>query len=99
MGKLVRDHIPRLFGGHTRTLNEAEYRAALNTKLQEEVAEYLESGEVMELADVLEVVYTLAALDGVSAAKLEGLRAQKAAERGGFSARMWWEPTPLQADE
>ncbi|OLV16334.1 hypothetical protein BOO71_0012133 [Deinococcus marmoris] len=57
------------------------------------MAEYLESGEVLELADVLEVVYALAELDGVGRAELEDLRARKAEERGGFVARPWWEPS------
>lgn len=91
MGKLVRDRIPELFGGHSRTLDEPGFRAALRAKLQEEVAEYLESGEALELADVLEVVYALAELDGVSAAGLEEMRARKARERGGFGKRLWWE--------
>lgn len=91
MGKLVRDLIPQLFSGQTRTLTDSEYRTALRAKLGEEVAEYLESGDVMELADVLEVVYALAALDGVSATEMETLRLGKANERGGFKARIWWE--------
>ncbi|MDV6374935.1 nucleoside triphosphate pyrophosphohydrolase [Deinococcus arenicola] len=78
------------FNGTVRSLNPAELRAALRSKLGEEVAESLDSGEVLELADVLEVVYALAELDGVG--ELEELRAQKAEERGGFGARLWWEP-------
>lgn len=93
MGKLVRDRIPELFGGTTRRLDDGEFRAALRGKLQEEVAEYLDSGETLELADVLEVVSALAALDGVSAERLEELRAQKAAARGSFGERLWWTAT------
>lgn len=65
---------------------------ALRVKLQEEVAESLESGDVLELADILEVVYALAKLDGVSSAELEQRRAAKAEERGSFERRLWWEP-------
>ncbi|PNY80088.1 nucleoside triphosphate pyrophosphohydrolase [Deinococcus koreensis] len=93
MGKLVRDRVPELFDGHSRPLDEVEYRAALRGKLQEEVSEYLESGEVHELADVLEVMQALAGLDGVSAAGLEDMRKKKAAERGAFDARLWWTAT------
>ena len=92
MPKLVRDRIPELFGGHSRPLDETEYRHALREKLQEEVAESLESGDVLELADILEVVYALAKLDGVSSAELERQRAAKAEERGSFERRLWWEP-------
>ena len=91
MGKLVRDRIPELFGGYSQTLDEPGFRAALRDKLQEEVTEYLESGDPPELADVLEVVYALADLDGVSPTRLEEMRARKAAERGGFGKRLWWE--------
>ncbi|CAM4448760.1 nucleoside triphosphate pyrophosphohydrolase [Deinococcus marmoris] len=91
MGKLVRDRIPELFGGKSHLLNPDDFCAALRTKLGEEVAEYLESGEVLELADVLEVVYALAELDGVDRNELEDLRARKAQECGGFAARLWWE--------
>ncbi|MGH8909906.1 MAG: hypothetical protein ACRD0K_26275 [Egibacteraceae bacterium] len=43
-----------------------------------------------ELADILEVVLTLAGDLGVDAAGLETLRAAKAAERGGFAGRVVW---------
>ncbi|MFC4639164.1 phosphoribosyl-ATP pyrophosphohydrolase [Deinococcus hohokamensis] len=92
MPKLVRDRIPELFGGVARPLGEADFRAALREKLREETQEFLDSGDVTELADVLEVVYALAAQDGVSPAALEALRAAKARERGGFHARLWWAP-------
>lgn len=97
MGKLVRDRIPELFGGPGSvyvSLSTSGYRAALLDKLLEEAHEYLKSGETLELADVLEVVYALAALGGVSRAELEELRATKARERGGFADRVWWEHAP-----
>ncbi|GGK29612.1 hypothetical protein GCM10008955_24270 [Deinococcus malanensis] len=97
MGKLVRDRIPELFGGPDSvyvSLSTPGYRVALRNKLLEEAREYLESGETLELADVLEVVYALAALDGVSRAELEELRATKARERGSFADRVWWEDAP-----
>ncbi|PIG96147.1 nucleoside triphosphate pyrophosphohydrolase [Deinococcus sp. UR1] len=92
MGKLVRDRIPELFGGQTRLLTEGEYRAALRAKLEEEVAEYLDSGEPEELADVLEVLRALAALHGLTPEDLEVLRRAKADARGGFAGRIWWTP-------
>ncbi|ALW89075.1 nucleoside triphosphate pyrophosphohydrolase [Deinococcus actinosclerus] len=92
MGKLVRDRIPDLFSGQTRTLTEGEYCAALRAKLEEEVAEYLDSGDAEELADVLEVLRALAALHGLSPEELEALRRAKADARGGFAGRVWWTP-------
>lgn len=91
MAKLVRDRIPDLFGGSARPLNPPDFRVALREKLREETEEYLEAGDVQELADVLEVVYALAALDGLTPADLEVLRARKAEARGAFLRRLWWE--------
>ena len=91
-GKLVRDGIPHLFPTSTyRVLDAAEYGAALRAKLTEEVGEYLADGTPEELADVLEVLHTLAARHGLTPEDLERLRAQKAAERGGFAGRVWLE--------
>ena len=57
----------------------------------EEVGEFLASdSDPEELADVLEVVYALAALTGTDLQQLEKLRAAKADERGGFVDRIIW---------
>ena len=101
MAKLVRDLVPQLYGdqpGAHRTLNDAEFETALREKLQEEVAEYLESGEVVELADILEVVYALARLDGVTESQLDYFRAEKAQKRGSFEERVWWDGDVLTPD-
>ena len=91
--KLVRDGIPDIIrekGGtpvyHIAT--RSEYERALTAKLREEVDEYLESGAAEELADILEVVYTLAASAGYSNEQLNALRDKKADERGGFTGRV-----------
>jgi predicted house-cleaning noncanonical NTP pyrophosphatase (MazG superfamily) len=94
-GKLIRDRIPEVFGSAgVRALSETEFAVALRAKLAEETGEYLAAttpGERRaELADVLEVVYALAGLDGLSSAKLEVARQEKAIE-GGFAARLWWQ--------
>ena len=94
MGKLIRDRIPELLGdqaGTHRRLNDTELEAALRDKLQEEVQEYLDSGEVMELADILEVVYALAKLDGVTESQLDYFRTEKASKRGAFNERLYWD--------
>jgi len=91
--KLVRDNIPAIISERgekpvTRTLNAEEYRRELCQKLQEEVAEFGATGRTEELVDVLEVVYALAAVEGVSQAQLEEIRQRKLQERGGFSQRI-----------
>jgi predicted house-cleaning noncanonical NTP pyrophosphatase (MazG superfamily) len=68
-----------------------EYATRLRDKLTEEVGEFLDSdSDPEELADVLEVVYALAALAGTDPQRLEKLRAAKADERGGFADRIIW---------
>jgi len=92
--KLVRDRIPEIIrqGGadcEVRTLTDAEYGEALRAKLREEVGEYLQSGSLEELADVMEVVRALARADGRSVARLEAARARKKIERGAFEKRVF----------
>lgn len=92
--KLVRDRIPDIISEHgsipvTRTLDTEDYRQELKRKLREEVAEYEESDDVKELADVLEVVYALAATNGVDRSQIEEIRRQKREERGGFDDRIF----------
>ncbi|UQN05391.1 nucleoside triphosphate pyrophosphohydrolase [Deinococcus sp. QL22] len=93
MGKLVRDSIPALVGAGAvaRVLDADEYAVALQAKLNEEVAEYLAAHDPEELADVLEVLHTLAALHGLTPQELEAKRAAKADARGGFGGRVWME--------
>jgi predicted house-cleaning noncanonical NTP pyrophosphatase (MazG superfamily) len=94
--KLVRDRIPEIIVGRgdrpvTHVLDAEAYDRALRDKLQEEVAEFIESGEVAELVDVLEVVYALAAVQGVGHSQIESLRQQKLNDRGGFGERVFLE--------
>ncbi|MEV6235185.1 nucleoside triphosphate pyrophosphohydrolase [Lentzea sp. NPDC051838] len=93
MPKLVRDRIPEIIRANgeepvTEIADAERYHELLRDKLSEEVAEFLESGEVEELADVLEVLHALARAAGVTPSELERIRAKKAAERGGFAGRI-----------
>lgn len=90
--KLVRDKIPFIIqkSGQNpvvRKANRAEYQKKLKEKLREEVREFLESGNVGELADVLEVVLALAFIQKKSPKQLEKLRKEKANKRGAFRKR------------
>lgn len=92
--KLVRDRIPEIIAANgekpvTRILDDTEYRRCLERKLDEEAAEYRESGELAELADILEVVYALCEAQGHSLEELEALCRQKREERGGFSKKIF----------
>lgn len=94
--KLVRDKIPQIIRAKSLepviyVADPDEYATRLRDKLTEEVAEFLASdSDPEELADVLEVVYALAALTGTDQEQLEKLRASKADERGGFADRIIW---------
>jgi len=63
-GRLVRDKIPEIIKESgkipiTRIADEEEYKTALKEKLLEEVKEFNGSGDLEELADVLEVIHYL----------------------------------------
>lgn len=67
--KLVRDKIPEIIEQSgkkavTHILREEKYLAALETKLNEEVAEYQEDKNLEELADVLEVLQAICVAKG-----------------------------------
>lgn len=88
-GKAVRDRIPDIIGQSGRScdavrLPDGEFLKRLEEKLYEELDEYAESGSVEELADILEIVYRIAALKGVTRDRLEQVRLDKAEERGAF---------------
>jgi predicted house-cleaning noncanonical NTP pyrophosphatase (MazG superfamily) len=92
--KLVRDRIPEIsrqqgFTPVTRTLSEPEFVLELKRKLQEEVDEFARKSDPEELADLMEVVYALALVHGVTPKRLEEMRAKKAKERGSFKERVF----------
>ena len=91
--KLVRDRIPGIIEAQgkiceCRTLTDTEYLEALNTKLDEEVAEYHESGSIEELADILEVIYAIATAKGYPIGQLDSVQCEKANNRGGFDKKI-----------
>jgi predicted house-cleaning noncanonical NTP pyrophosphatase (MazG superfamily) len=96
--KLIRDKVPEAIRaeGRTpivRTLNEEEFLAALKNKLLEEVQELRrpEADLADEIADVYEVLETLAAAYGRSAGAVKERQAAKRRERGGFRKRLFLE--------
>ena len=91
--KLVRDKIPRIIEERgrraiTRTLPDHEYVVELRRKLIEETQEFIESGTIEELADILEVVYALASCLSADPKALEEARVTKFRERGGFEEKV-----------
>lgn len=88
--KLVRDRIPEIIESTgrscgTRVVFGDEFYSYLDKKLDEEVSEFREAGNLEELADIMEVVYGLAEYLGYTEQELNVLRSKKRDERGGFS--------------
>lgn len=89
--KLVRDKIPDIIyntGSKPKVYiaNELQYSEHLKKKLQEEVQEFLEDPCVQELADIQEVILSIASMNGWDQL-LEKERVAKNINRGGFAQR------------
>ena len=97
MGKLVRDHIPKIIkdsGEHPAVyiLPQEEYRRALHRKLYEETNELIEADEekrLMELSDIYEVITCLAEEIGHSEADLINAAYMKRKTNGSFKNRFY----------
>jgi predicted house-cleaning noncanonical NTP pyrophosphatase (MazG superfamily) len=96
--KLVRDRIPEIieYTGKkflTRILNNEEYITELKKKSFEELQEYVQTTNnedaIEELADLLEIIHTLAEYHGSSIQMIEEVRKVKAEKRGGFKEKIF----------
>ena len=92
--KAIRDKIPEIIqkDGHScnvKTLSDEKFLEHLEKKLSEEVVEYQNDKNSEELADILEVIYRIAQLKGVSKEELEKIRIKKSEERGGFDKNLF----------
>ena len=90
--KLVRDKIPQIIeeSGNrcvTRRLEDEEYLRFVDKKLNEELAEYQQSKDVEELADLLEVIEAAADARGCSWEELWQIKQAKKEKRGGFAEK------------
>ena len=90
---MVRDRIPEIIEASgkscvTEILSDEEYLKMIDTKLDEELAEYHKDQNIEELADLLEVIRTAAIARGYSVEELEKVRAEKAGKRGGFEKKI-----------
>lgn len=87
--KLVRDKIPQIIENSNKKceielVDRCKMKELLNKKLVEEVNEYLESGEIEEIADILEVIHGILCIENVKYEELEDIRINKKDKRGGF---------------
>ncbi|MDQ3848918.1 MAG: nucleoside triphosphate pyrophosphohydrolase [Thermoproteota archaeon] len=92
--KAIRDNIPEIIKSKgelciVKRLTHAEFLRELEEKSHEELDEYDKSKSLEELADILEVVYRIAELRGISNEKLEAILTKKAQERGAFQENLF----------
>lgn len=95
--KLVRDKIPEIIESNgekpiIRVLNDAEYNEELIKKLNEEYHEVIEADEesvIEELADMLEVMESIALLHNKTLEDILDTKEKKKIKRGGFSKKLY----------
>ena len=93
----IKDKIPAIIVANngktckTRIMEDEEYLESLNTKMQEELKEYLESGDVEELADLEEVLRAILDVKKVSYEEFEKIRNSKVEKRGAFKEKIFLE--------
>ena len=98
--KLVRDKIPEIIKANgekpvTRILDDNEYKEELEKKLLEEYNEVLKAENsnerIEELADMLEVLISLAKLENKSLEAIIEIANIKREKRGGFDRKIFLE--------
>jgi predicted RNase H-like nuclease/predicted house-cleaning noncanonical NTP pyrophosphatase (MazG superfamily) len=87
--KLIRDKIPDIISQNGKkafvsTLDDKWYKMHLDSKLQEELQEYLSSDNPEELADLVEVIYAIVKYKGLTIEAFEGLRKRKGSRERRF---------------
>ena len=92
--KAIRDKIPEIIklsekNCDVKKLNDSEFLVELEKKLIEELTEYQESKDVEELADMLEVIYRISELRGITSNELENIKNEKAKKRGKFNDNLF----------
>ena len=92
--KAIRDKIPEIIqkDGYTcniQTLSDEKFLVEIEKKLSEEVTEYQNDKNPEELTDILEVIYRIAQLKGISKEELEKIRVKKLQDKGGFEKNLF----------
>ncbi len=92
--KLIRDKIPLIIQEQGKKpiiqeiTSDKNFEEYLAKKLIEESQEYYESKEFEELVDILEIIYSLLTLKGITPSNFEKMRLAKKEDRGGFEKRL-----------
>jgi len=92
--KAIRDKIPDIIeesgkNCNVKKLTNSEFLVQLEKKLVEELSEYQESKNVEELADILEVIYRISELKGITSNELDSIKNEKAKTRGKFDNNLF----------
>jgi predicted house-cleaning noncanonical NTP pyrophosphatase (MazG superfamily) len=82
--KVLDDLTARNIPYKSHIADPSEYDQKLHSKLLEEASEFIRDRSREELADVLEVVHTLARHHGWSYQEIEDIRLEKRAKKGSF---------------
>lgn len=104
--KLVRDNIPNIIEAKgekpiIHILNDDEYKAELEKKLNEEYQEVLKAtgkDRVEELADMIEVIKYLAKLEDATLDEVIAIAKEKSAKRGAFNDKIFLEKVIENSD-
>lgn len=96
--KLVRDKIPTIIKNDGceckfHVANQKEFEEKLYEKLQEELVEFVGKPSAEEIADMLEVIETIAKLHNISLEQIKVEKIKKRKDRGGFNERIILEST------
>ena len=97
--KLVRDKIPEIIKNNneipvTRILNDSEYKKELEKKLFEEYQEVIDASgkkRLEELADMLEVMISLANIQNATLDDIISIADKKRTNRGSFKEKIFLE--------
>jgi len=102
--KLIRDKIPQLIEVNkgkyeVRIMREGEFKRELKKKLTEEAKEVIKAKRKelpKELADVLELIKSIAESENISVKLIEKKQKQRRRERGGFKKKLFlvWSDKP-----
>lgn len=94
MNKLVRDNIPDIIEKTGDKpdfviLESADYYNELKKKLAEELNEFNESDDVLELCDLVEVISAVLDYKKIDYKEFEEMRSKKSKKNGGFKNRVF----------
>lgn len=88
--KLIRDNIPDVISSNFNyhIANTEEYKIALFEKVKEELQEFIETPNVEEMADILEVIEAIINLFELDFSEIISFKNNKRNEKGAFDKRI-----------